>query len=771
MPVGAQDQQQREVSEADKRLAADWLKRIESAVGDRFEKDFKRFDTNRKLLRGIDPKTGEKMLANLHFANLAMMRPQVYAKDPEYSVKPSRAVPPERLKLFQRFGTASEALLAECLVKRAKLKKRAKRLLTGAFTTSVGWWKLCWQEDKRTDPLIINQIKDTQDNLMRLEQLRREVDDAKSAAEMDLNIGKLKQTLAGLEGKAEVSVARGLTLDFVLSEDVIPLDDSVLELGDYERSEAIAHRVWMTRDQYKQRFGYDCAKGKAYTSQSSGAPTAGSKEQKRDLLCTYEVWDQASNRVLHVCDGEEGFCREPFTPDWTGERWYPFFMLAFNEVEGGFYPLADVELTEGLVREYNDTRTDFRRDRKYALPLNIVRKGGSLTDEDVKKISNREGGDTLVVEGVGGQPISNDVWSGQLATIRPENYNTDPARADIEMLIGGGDAARGTVLKAKTATEAEILSQGLRGRSAERQDTMEDVLSEVGAYALQVLLRKLTPKEVAEIAGAEAAEIWPTASDPERIFRMLTVDVRGGSTGKPDRLQEQDRWTKLLPVIEKAMAQVAELRAQPMGEQQAQAIIALIKETLRRFDERIDIEQFLPAPKDGEEPAQPADPTQDPRVVEMLQQGQQIVQELQAEIQKLQQQLADKQTQAAADVEKARIGAEKDIQVAQITAPIEAQAKVDVARVNAEMQAAAQAQINQEKAERQAAEQAAKAEDTWRSDTEQSLAGMVEMQQAMQALLDKLSAPRPRMKVVHDVDPKTNRISASRLVPDEETQE
>ena len=48
------------------------------------------------------------------------------------------------------------------------------------------------------------------------------------------------------------------------------------------------------------------------------------------------------------------------------------------------------------------------------------------------------------------------MWSGQLAQIRPENYNTQPARSDMEMLIGGGDAARGSVLQAKTATEAEI---------------------------------------------------------------------------------------------------------------------------------------------------------------------------------------------------------------------------------------------------------------------------------------------------------------------------
>ena len=47
----------------------------------------------------------------------------------------------------------------------ANLKKRAKRLLTSAYTTSVGWWKCCWQEAENADPQIENRIKDTQDNL------------------------------------------------------------------------------------------------------------------------------------------------------------------------------------------------------------------------------------------------------------------------------------------------------------------------------------------------------------------------------------------------------------------------------------------------------------------------------------------------------------------------------------------------------------------------------------------------------------------------------
>jgi hypothetical protein len=636
---------QRVVSPEDKALSADWLKRIEAALGrDETKQAHKTWARNRKLLRGRDPSNDDKKLrANLFFANLAVMKPQVYAKDPEFAIQPTRGVPEQQLEAVRGFCSTAEAVLGQVLVKDAKLKKRAKRLLTSAYTTAVGWWKLCWVEDRRTDPLVANQLKDSQDNLIRLQQQRAALDDPQQRSSVELQVAQLQQTMAGLQAQAEVVVSRGLALDFVLSEDVLVLDDSVRELTDYERAGAIAHRVWMTRAQYKARFGYECAKGRGYTEQAGAmqAQQAGQADRSSELLCVWEAWDQDSNRVFHVCEGEEGFCCPPSSPDWTGRRWFPFFLLAFNEVDGALYPISDIELTEPLVREYNEARDDFVHDRRECLPLNIARKGGSLTPNDLERIKNRRGGDLILVEGTGGQPISNDIWSGQLGQIRPENYDTSAARQDMEMLIGGGDAARGSVLKAKTATEAEIMAQGLRGRSAERTDTMEDLLSEVGEYALQVCLRKLTPQEVARIAGPEAEATWPTLSADE-IFELVSVSVRGGSTGKPDRLQEQDRWTKLLPVIEKTASQVAELYAKGQG-QLAQALVQLLRETLRRFDERVDIEQFLPpAPKEGQ-----PDPAMAAQEAAMLKQK---LQELENELSALREEHEKGLIQAAAQV-------------------------------------------------------------------------------------------------------------------------
>lgn len=609
------------MSDQDKALAKDWHRRIKAAL-ERHKDVFKQFEANRKALAGDNGKGG-KVRANLHFANQAMLIPQIYAKDPEFAVTPTARVGADQMEAMKRFAETSQAVLQRVLVKDAKLKRRMKSQLRSSYATAVGWLKASWQENRRTDPLIVNQIKDTQDNIDRLQAQRQELDES-TGRDADLQLAKLRETLAGLQGQAEIVVAKGVALDFVMSEDLLILDDTIRAFSDYESASALAHRVWMTKDKYRARFGYAPSDGaKVYREQqgSTQMTAQDGNDDKPKLYCVWEIWDQDSNRVFTVCDGEEGFCTEPQTPNWTGRRWYPFFGVGFNEIDGRFYPLSDVELTDPLVKEYNENRDDLVDDRRDSRPVNIARKGGALTDDDLQRIRNRKGGDLILVEGVSGQPLSNDIFVGSLAQVKPEVYDTAPARADMEMIIGGGDAARGGILKAKTATEAEILSQGLRGRSQERQDTIEDMLTELGQFVLEVCLRRLTPQEVQRIAGAQAD--WPSMSVDD-IFDSINVEVRGGSTGRPDRLQEQDRWTQLLPVIKEAIQQVSELRQQGQ-EQLAQAVIALTKETLKRFDERLELEQFLPPPSDDGQD-DPAALKQ--QLIAMQQQVQALIEEL-----------------------------------------------------------------------------------------------------------------------------------------------
>jgi hypothetical protein len=78
------------------------------------------------------------MRTNVHFASLSSVRPQVYAKDPEFTVQPAAGVPQEQLNAVRGFGEAAEAVLTEYLVNRANLKRRSKRILTSVFCNAIG---------------------------------------------------------------------------------------------------------------------------------------------------------------------------------------------------------------------------------------------------------------------------------------------------------------------------------------------------------------------------------------------------------------------------------------------------------------------------------------------------------------------------------------------------------------------------------------------------------------------------------------------------------
>jgi hypothetical protein len=88
----------------------------------------------------------------------------------------------------------------------------------------------------------------------------------------------------------------------------------------------------------------------------------------------------------HGGQGCHRWCRAPYAPENTPQRWYPFYVLGFNLVEGRWRPISEVELMMGLQDEYNTTRTDYAEARKDATPIRFFRKAGNLTEEDLKAI-------------------------------------------------------------------------------------------------------------------------------------------------------------------------------------------------------------------------------------------------------------------------------------------------------------------------------------------------------------------------------------------------
>ena len=302
------------------------------------------------------------------------------------------------------------------------------------------------------------------------------------------------------------------------------------------------------------------------------------------------MWDGDSQTVYTFAKGARSYAREPYCPEWTGERWYPFFALWFNDVDGSLDPISDVETQIDLQAEYAHLRSKIKDTRDKQKTTMVGRKAGDMQATDIERINASEGVDIVFIGGNPDVPISQDLQQAPSPQLNLQLFDPAMIMRDSEMALRSGDAARGYINKAKTATEAEIMNMGLQSFTAERQDTVEDMLTDMAKYALEILLLSYSDSDVKQVVGASA--FWQQMPI-DAVFKYLSLNIRAGSMSKPNKFKDREQWMQLLPVLQQGVQQIAQFVAQ--GQQgMADAAKHLLEETLTRFDERIDLNQFIP---------------------------------------------------------------------------------------------------------------------------------------------------------------------------------
>lgn len=608
----------RDTPEADK-LAQKWNQRIAGARK-HWDKFHQRVRHNRKTVAGFnweaDPKTKDfyKPRANLIHGTITAILPQIYARNPEISATPNYKA--ESLKLF---CTTLEKVTNVSLEK-ADLKGRAKASVRSALTSSFGIVKVMYQRDIRQDPIIQGRINDTQDNIQEVERLLADIEDPEQRNDLEAKQAELAQLMASLTEQVEVTAAEGLVIDRVLTDNLL-IDPSVCEFWDYRDSDWLCQIIPMKKSHAEATYKVKLDKAKTYQdSQSSGhkdgrfASAAGNLEEDRQIAIL-EIWDKNTQRVYTLAEGCDYWLREPYSPPKAGERWYPFFLLPFQLVDGQFVAPSMVDLTEKLQEEHNDARDGYNKHRELCKPGWIA--GGDISEKSIKRYQDSEIGEITIID-TEGKPLAQVIQPRQHPQIDPAVYDTSAVRYDWELVTGVQDSQRGSIVKAKTATEASIMQQGLSARVGEFRDQVEDWLQEISQFAAQVLLLEMTPAQVERIMGPSEVQQknvngmtievpvksydWPQLSR-EQVFDMVEMKIRAGTTGSPDKMEQQENWSKVLPVIQNLIMQIMQVQA---SGQDAEPLINLLRETLKRFDERLDVEQFIP--KMAPAPAMPAAP-------------------------------------------------------------------------------------------------------------------------------------------------------------------
>ena len=136
-------------------------------------------------------------------------------------------------------------------------------------------------------------------------------------------------------------------------------------------------------------------------------------------------------------------------------------------------------------------------------------------------------------------------------------------------------------------------------------------MRDMARYALEIMVQSYTPDDVAQLIGAETP--WQNMSI-DVAFTHLALDVKAGSMSKPKKFQEREQWMQLMPVLQQTIAQMAQLQLQGQAGM-AGALRKMLEETINRFDERIDLDEFI------------TDFEQDMMAQQMMQQQQMLMQQ------------------------------------------------------------------------------------------------------------------------------------------------
>lgn len=556
-------------------------------------KYWKRCEHNRKIVEGfdwsaeVDNKNFIKHRANLILGSINITLPKLYSRDPRASVTAKSKNDNKKL-----FCQTLENVLNR-LMKDANLKKKAKSAIRASMTTSIGALKIVWQKEYGKDPIIQNRINDTQDNIKRLDGLIKEANDAQlSDEEHKVAKQQLENTLMGLAEKVELVVANGLAIDRVPIDNL--LIDTVDEFDDYVNAKLIAQLITMTRKEANNMFGYKLDGANTLSNLNSEKNKFLEKKKDEikddDNIVIIELWDKDTNTVSTFALGIDNPLKPAYSPDIAGERFYPFFLIPFQVIDGKFIAPSLVDMTEKLQDEHNDARNKFNEHRKLCKPGYIVDK--ETKPSTITSFITTSDMEVTVID-TDGKPVNQVFVPRQHPPIDPMIYNTESVRQDWEMVTGQQDAARGVVVKPKTATEATIMEQSMSSRVSEFSDNVETILSEIFKYAGELAIQGLTNNEVQELVGGEQGVDWDwsEALTPAEVFKNFDVEIQAGSNGMPNKIEQQENWLKLLGIIQPLMIQIMQMQAQGADDS---VLIEVLKETLLRFDDRIEVEKFIP---------------------------------------------------------------------------------------------------------------------------------------------------------------------------------
>lgn len=578
--------------------------------------------------------------ANLIGAFIDILVSFLYARNPDVSIKKSPKIETAGTQQMDDFALTSELVVSSLWKNpQARMKHHVREQIRSILSVGIGWLKCVLVCKGQNIPQMQQELNDSRDVLMRLEQLRREItpdesganvvlddnNEVLSEAELNAKVQKYNALVESQSKRIEVAMRKMLAIDFVSAEDIqVSLD--VRSLADYPNANWIANRIYRpisslqamfpgvkkealdkATHYYQRNIGTvkdlsDNVKLTGLADESvqpeeadqyvSSDKAGGTTNQESGIpfACIVELWDNTDEHVYTMIDGVDVWAKQPYQPDYPTTRFYPYFGAGFYPVDGGRHPQSLSWRLRELMDEYCSVRSNKRLVRARAVPGTVFNKA-LIKPEDAAKLERSTQQELVGIELPPEASVRDAFAEKPIAIGDMRLYETDDILSDMERLSGVQEALQSSIQTEKTATEAEIQQSGFAARTTADRDVIETVLTELAQYTLEAAVTALDAQDAQRIAGPKA--FWPTGMSVDDLLSMVEVSIEAGTTGKPKSAQDKTAWSTLLPVLMDSIMKIRQ--AQIMGDiPTATALTETVKETMRRMGDESDVSRFIP---------------------------------------------------------------------------------------------------------------------------------------------------------------------------------
>lgn len=460
-----------------------------------------------------------------------------------------------RKQLMDRTGKTLEILFNYFTGEQEpNFKKQMKQLVRRTKICGVGYVTLGFQRVTDKDPDVTTRIADAKARIDAIERMSADAADGE-IKDPSAEIKELQDAIAALQEEETVIVREGLTFGFPRANEIVPDHENTRNLNGWIGSEWLAEVFDMTADRVKEIYKKDI--GGKHTEYTEGGRTDINQalvsriktgdDLGNKIARVYRVWDKVTGTVFTICEGYCDYLDPPAAPKIKLERFFPVFALTFNDVEHEkkLFPPSDVRELRHPQDEYNSSRQGLREHRQANRPL-YVTGIGKMTDADKEKIRSRKPHDVVELNAIDGQTKPGDLFGRvEFSGIDPNLYNTQPAMEDILRSVGAQEANIGGTSGA-SATESSIAEASRSSALQSNVDDLDEFLSELARNGAQVLLLNMTSEQVMEIVGPGCS--WPELTR-EDVVKELYLDIKAGSSGRPNRAMELANMERALPQL------------------------------------------------------------------------------------------------------------------------------------------------------------------------------------------------------------------------------